>query len=565
MLCDMDGNFLNRYKSKRCVKMIYILYALFPDENRINALKFFLKHVNRTKHEIKIFVIENSGPKSVKDILPTEIIFVQRENVNLDFGAWKTVFEKLELKDEDFVFFINDTVYGPFVKPGVDWVQLYLDAFLPEVAVVCSTMICLKTEKTPLPGTTLHDVCGKYGRKPFPAIQSSSFMINHLGFSAMKEIFSFLDGKTLSYEEIIVNCECRISAEVYKRNYNINTMLMEYAGKDYRKDSVIDPTANPYGDINYPGRYNGTTIHPLESVFVKWTKGRTDLRILNNYIGWAERTVSPVIKQSTIYILYALFPSEERIDALKFFLTHVFKTKHKLKIYVIENLGPKTVAGSLSSFSEDPEQITFISRENINGDFGAWAYATDNLGIELKDDDYLMLVNDTVYGPIVKPGVDWADLFISAFLPEVGLVSTTICCHTLPEVTRKYGRHPFPTIQSMCFMINKLGWTALMETFDLVKEKKMEHWEMAVKCEFGISKRLFDQGLNINCMLMGYANVDYRKTYVDDQSSLRAVGETSYPGCYFGTTIHPLELVFVKWNRGRTDTRVLKNYLTWIK
>lgn len=551
--------------------IVYILYALYPTKERIDAFKFFLKHVFNTKHNLKVVLIENKGPETLLGKLESDVIFMQRENVNGDFAAWAYAVEKmnLELNKDDYLFLINDTVYGPFVKPGVDWVDLFINAFNPDVALVTTTICCHLRPK----------LLGLEGRSPYPIALSMCFMINKLGWKALMKSFEFIKDGPKEHWDVAKNCEFKLSQRIFEDGFNINTMLMGYADVDYRKHCVKDDgphSKENIGDTTMPLSYFETSIHPLEAVFIKWNRGRTDIGILKNYISWMDRNISYPIKSSTIYIMYALYPDETRIKALRFFLNHIFKTKHKLKITVVENLGPMTVGGSL------PVSVDFMQRENVNGDFGAWAYAVDNLGINLGENDYLMLVNDTVYGPIVKPGVDWADLFLASFLPEmpdsitgsstlpistkppVALVSTTICCHTLPEVTKLYGRHPFPTIQSMCFMINNLGWKALMETFDLVKEKKMEHWEMAVKCEFGISKRLFDQGLNINCMLMGYSNFDYLNSHVVDESSWKAVGETSYPGCYFGTTIHPLEVVFVKWNRGRTDTRILNNYVDWM-
>ena len=133
--------------------IVYIFYALFPKEFRIESLNFFLQNVARTKHQYKIFVIENKGPETVLGKLPADVTLIQRENVNMDFGAWAHAFDLLNLdfKEDDYCFFLNDTVVGPFVKPGVDWVQLYLDAFLKDVVVVSTTMVCLTTEEIPSP------------------------------------------------------------------------------------------------------------------------------------------------------------------------------------------------------------------------------------------------------------------------------------------------------------------------------------------------------------------------------------------------------------------------------
>jgi len=70
----------------------------------------------------------------------------------------------------------------------------------------------------------------------------------------------------------------------------------------------------------------------------------------------------------------------------------------------------------------------------------------------------------------------------------------------------------------------------------------------------------FRRGYNINCQLLGYSGVDYRKAVVVNKSSARYEGDPSFIGAYFDIDTPPYEVVFVKWNNGRYDLHKSERY-----
>lgn len=258
----------------------------------------------------------------------------------------------------------------------------------------------------------------------------------------------------------------------------------------------------------------------------------------------------------TIHILYALYPIEEKINALDFFLRHVWETKYPLDLTIIENEGPEDISHLITP------AIRHIKRENVNYDFGAWAEAFDIL--KIPKGEYVLFVNDTVIGPIVKRGVDWVDTFLVMFKDKVSIVSSAINCFShVPTISRHGTRCPLPTIQSMCFMINHLGWEFINEILDIPRKEKLGLGEIIVRCELGTSVVAFKHDYNISAQLMAYAGVDFRKGTVITDKDKFYHGDVSWPGGYFDMDPHPIESVFVKYTHKRFNLKILKDYMAW--
>src|SRR5690606_34754526 len=149
-----------------------------------------------------------------------------------------------------------------------------------------------------------------------------------------------------------------------------------------------------------------------------------------------------------------------------------------------------------------------------------------------REKDYVMFINDTVYGPFIKPGNDWLDAFVEEFKPDIGVVTSSIDCCEIPEITTKYKRHPFPVAQSMCFIVNEKGWNPIMRVFSNVKDVPMRKWDIVVECECKISHEMFSEGLNISTTLFGYSGVDYRVSCARNPTANE--GDPCFPACYFG-------------------------------
>ncbi len=75
--------------------------------------------------------------------------------------------------------------------------------------------------------------------------------------------------------------------------------------------------------------------------------------------------------------------------------------------------------------------------------------------------------------------------------------------------------------------------------------------------EVMLSHRIIQNGWNISCLLPEYKRIDYRKAH-DDINPTSRNGDPCYAGAYFGRTLEPYEVVFIKTNRDIVDFRLLE-------
>ena len=199
--------------------------------------------------------------------------------------------------------------------------------------------------------------------------------------------------------------------------------------------------------------------------------------------------------------------------------------------------------------------IKILLRKNIGYDFGAYSYAIKKLKEEY---DYYFFINTSVKGPYLhnndKP---WTDYFLNLFNENVKLVGTSINIYARSKFTAKYDLKkiynkdpPYTHIQSMFFCIDK-------EYFNFLKKNKFFNEEelnnkkidyIIAKKEFGLTQILLKRGYNINSILPYYQNLDYRSLNQDINPTSRG-GNIYHKNAYFGRTIDPYEIIFIKTNR----------------
>ena len=63
-----------------------------------------------------------------------------------------------------------------------------------------------------------------------------------------------------------------------------------------------------------------------------------------------------------------------------------------------------------------------------------------------------------------------------------------------------------------------------------------------------MSQRILAHGWNIDCLAKRYSGLDYR-TITEDPNTSSVDGDPYWDGAYFGGTLDPYELVFVKTDR----------------
>jgi hypothetical protein len=222
-------------------------------------------------------------------------LLIRTENVGMDLGGHNVTLEWLgyrgHLQYYKYFIFLNSSVKGPFLPPWLPpfwhWTASYLAAFQPEQAAsgvtdaraaafpgypqtnflsttaappvhaVSSSLVCLPTDDAGGPG---------------PRLESWAFALDEAGLGAALEggVFTIRGCKlcTDTASSIVLGGEYGITTSMFKAGYNIATLLSRYArGIDW-----TDPQHWSCNDNVHPSRsglYDGISMHPYETVFVK--------------------------------------------------------------------------------------------------------------------------------------------------------------------------------------------------------------------------------------------------------------------------------------------------------
>ncbi|NDG31198.1 hypothetical protein EB118_14150 [bacterium] len=197
-----------------------------------------------------------------------------------------------------------------------------------------------------------------------------------------------------------------------------------------------------------------------------------------------------------------------------------------------------------------PSHVNVIYRENKGFDFGAYSECLDLIK---KPYNYYVFMNASVRGPYPK-NIDWFKRFKELFTPNTKLVGTTINIHTnYCDSNQQLFKHngPYTHIQSMFFAMDK-------QCFEFLKHKRffescnqyLTKNDIISNKEIMMSQLVLNNGWNINCILKGYRDKDYRTVQTNfNTSSEKHYGDPYYVGNYFGNTIQPEQVVFFKTNR----------------
>ena len=279
---------------------------------------------------------------------------------------------------------------------------------------------------------------------------------------------------------------------------------------------------------------------------VLWCLGRTAVPLdssgtrVESYL--EEKPSSP-----KIVLFYAYYEkNDEYKDNFKYFLKRGLLKD--VKYYIIVN-GECTV--------DIPEwgNVVVLRRENKGYDFAAYAHALSKVEEEY---DYYFFMNTSVKGPHYPPAVNprWVDYFLPLFNKDTKLVGTSVNIYTATQhndynLEGLYShKAPYPHVQTMFFGIDRELFRYLEEIrfFSEVELelKKLDY--LIVFKEIGLSQKVLAKGWNLNCILPGYRDLDYR-VLKEDINPTSLNGEMYYPGRYFGKSVEPEQVIFYKGYR----------------
>lgn len=236
------------------------LYNYFEKNDQYkDNFEYFLRH--GILPTIDYYVIVNGGC-SVEIPRNKNMTVYFRENIGYDFGAYSHAIKRMKQKYK-FYFFINTSVRGPLLGEGEDpdWTSRFI-GLLGGDTRMAGTSINIHTDN-------LERFFGK--KNVYSHVQSMFFVMDDVVFSLLEEQDFFNEDEIngMDLQSVIYHKEVGLSQIVLGQGWNINSILPEYKGLDYR---VLDHDINPTslsGDPYYPGAYFGGTIDPSRVIFFK--------------------------------------------------------------------------------------------------------------------------------------------------------------------------------------------------------------------------------------------------------------------------------------------------------
>ncbi len=234
-------------------------------------VQFFLRHGLSDDSDVDTICVV-SDPNIIYEARD-QVRFVNRNNEGQDFGAWGDFLTRIDpgARDRyDYFVFINQTVIGPFYpvwyQPTRHWSQ-HLTRMLDH--------------EVKLAGMTINHAIA-------PHVQSTLFATDSVGLKVLLEAGIFDPARVPEDKnDLVVECEIRMSREIIKAGYNIRSLQRSEQGIDFRQ--AIPPN-RLHGDVwyhEYAQEHirSGAVPHPYETLFYK-TNTPIDHRMIDDYIMW---------------------------------------------------------------------------------------------------------------------------------------------------------------------------------------------------------------------------------------------------------------------------------------
>jgi hypothetical protein len=245
---------------------VLVTYAYFEKNQQYkDNFSFFLKH-GLHPHIQYVFVL--NGPCTVQVPQDRNIRTIQRENVGYDFGAFEECLKLPDAFNYDHYVFLNTSVRGPFLPPYTsfkDWTEPFTNMINNNTKLVGTTINVEAMDFALEPH--LKEALKPF-HTPYAHVQSMFFAMDNEALKYLKKIGFFDQPPARDFFTFIVTREVNMSQLILKRGWNINCLIKEYKGLDYRDKDLQFPK-DMQKDPYYPQACFGRSLHPYETIFFK--------------------------------------------------------------------------------------------------------------------------------------------------------------------------------------------------------------------------------------------------------------------------------------------------------
>ncbi|WP_395340337.1 hypothetical protein PN836_016645 [Ningiella sp. W23] len=253
-------------------------------------------------------------------------------------------------------------------------------------------------------------------------------------------------------------------------------------------------------------------------------------------------------------------------DNFVFFLSLAWRVE--LDFFII-------IAGDTTIKLPQHDNIRYFFTENLQHDFAGYSLVVDDEGFNIYS--HFIFLNCTVRGPFLPPYVNqcWTQPFVSLLKDSVHLSGASInILHEdrpfsqLYEAAYPNEEKPFSHVQSSVLAMTNNCFHLLLSSGFFDKARGISKEDAIVECEIRMSQLVKQAGWNISCVLPPYQEIDYRLPHSDINKTTNT-GHPQSVNAYFGNTLHPFEVIFLKtgwgaltehaWNFYSVNSLKLKN------
>ena len=200
-----------------------------------------------------------------------------------------------------------------------------------------------------------------------------------------------------------------------------------------------------------------------------------------------------------------------------------------------------------------PSYVKIIQRDNIGFDFGGWSEGLLNNDL-YKNYDSFIFINSSVYGPCMEKNDNrkWTDILLNGLnYKNIKLFGTTINCINDAQKSSH--------VQSMVFCMDLITLKYLIskDIFSIINFDKTFN-DTIMNKEIRMSREIINNGWNIGCLHTYYKDIDF--TFKNNNREIIYLNDLCFKNVFFGKTIHPYEILFVKGNRN-IEYDFIKQYI----
>ena len=255
------------------------------------------------------------------------------------------------------------------------------------------------------------------------------------------------------------------------------------------------------------------------------------------------------LKRVVLYAYCEICPAH--IDNFRFFVTHGMQCAHTHYVIIVNGAAHEPMPPETST-------VTVVRRDNKGFDFGAWAAGLDAITLTLYRQ--FVFLNGSCRGPFLPdcvPESIWVAAFCSRLSGSVHCVGPAINIHKVRPLCK-------PHVQTY-------AWAATSECVHMLLEAGVFAFQGTTKDqviqaqEIGTSTLTLARGWELACFVPEFdALTSYQPC---NEAQLRAfnpggdkyLGDLMYPEpLCFGRELGPVELMFIKTNRGHTSYQSLQ-------